>query len=212
MIKYRAMLVDMRLGTLCLGFCLLSRVAHADGPGEGGTVSVRLEADDERATLERHVDGEIESGAEPWREICVTPCAAHVRSDAALRVGGQRLNPSKPFHLPEGRSEVTVKADVGTKAQTAWGYVFMLGGGGIALNGAAFLLMGSVFPNEPGTENVGHTFTTIGAVTLGLGLVAVVGGIVLVTTDDTTVQVAEKRAPRLALPGGFQLRPNGFVF
>jgi hypothetical protein len=207
-----AMLVARRLGTLCVGLCLLSRVAHAEGPEEGGTVSVRLDSDDERATLERHVDGEIESGAEPWREICITPCTAHVRPDAALRVGGQRLNPSKPFHLPEGRSEVSVKADVGTKAQTAWGYVFMLGGGGVAVNGAAFLLMGSVFPSDRDTQNIGHTFTTIGAVTLGIGLVAVVGGIVLVTTDDTTVQVAKKRGPRFALPGGLELRPNGFVF
>lgn len=206
------MLVDMRLGTLCVGLCLLARSAHADGPEEGGAVSVRLDADDERATLERHVSNETESGAEPWRELCITPCQARVPADAALRVGGQRINPSKPFHLPEGRSEVSVKADVGTKAHTAWGYVLMLGGGGVAVSGAGFLLMGSVFPDDRETGNIGRAFTTFGAVTLGIGLAAVVGGIVLVTTDDTTVQVAQKRAPRLALPGGFELRPNGFVF
>jgi hypothetical protein len=193
---------------------LSSGVAHAEDSATNipeATVSVRLDADDPRATLERHAGREAQPGVDPWQELCVAPCKTHVPADSALRVGGERLNPSRPFHLPEGRADVSAVAEVGTRAHTAWGYVLLLGGGGLALNGASFMVLGSIAPKERSTDGFGTAFTVAGGVMLGLGLAAAVGGIVLLSTDDTTVRIST-REPRLALPGGLELRPNGIVF
>ena len=130
---------------------------------------------------------------------------------------------SRSFRLPEGQTSVAITAETGSTSTTVWGAIMAIGGGGIAVFvGLPLLLAGALANSIDDTTDefdrtdddldgsglvLAGTVVTLGGVALGIG------GLVMLSGNSTTVDVSRvQSAPRIALPGGFELGPRGFTF
>ncbi len=88
------------------------------------TVTVDLQANDGRATVERRLgttslvgwpftDASFASVGH-WEQACVAPCEVKLDPHFTYRVSGDGLTPSESFALPRGKDQVKLWADMGS--------------------------------------------------------------------------------------------------
>ena len=125
------------------------RTAHADEPAAARATVVQLDADDQRATIERRVGTQSPSGMPlletglfsvgQWEHACVAPCTLKLDTRYAYRVAGDGLVPTDSFELPHDADRVRVDAKMGSSTGRVAGVVTTGGGilaiaaGGLAL-------------------------------------------------------------------------------
>jgi hypothetical protein len=191
-------------------------IARVDGPGAelfaGPKVSVRFQADDERAALQKYL------GSGNWARICLTPCSGQVSADATYRVGGEGLISSEPFRLRPPPKATRVEAEVHTRARRVGGAILGVGGGGLALMGLSFYAVGAAgsYDNNNGqtqtlTPDEQRGFKTAGGVMMALGVAAGVAGLVLLLNSSSEAHVSKTRSA-LKLGKNLRLGPAGLQF
>jgi hypothetical protein len=184
--------------------------AAAEPEGESSKVAVEFTADHGNAALERHRE---ESGT--WRSVCIAPCRRKLDSSVSYRVRGDGIVASDAFYLPSDRERLTLRAEVATKGERTFAAVMAVGGGIVALNGLGILAAGAVMNSveEDGSDfsDTGDTLVVVGGVTVALGVVAGIYGLVNLF-DKTETHVSLAQPPRVALPFGLEATPGGIAF
>lgn len=161
-------------------------------------VSVTLNADDSRATIERRVgttsyaglplaDASFGSIAQ-WEQACVAPCQLQLDKRYSYRVAGDGLTPSDSFTLPQDRDRLKLDAKMGSSYGRLGGIgLTILGTGGVVL-GAAAVVLTPIFASQDVGSSVFRTGMLAGGVSvLSLGAIAVGAGIFLWATNGTTI-------------------------
>jgi hypothetical protein len=178
---------------------------------ESAKVSVRFDADDPRAALEKFVG--------IWRPVCLSPCEGELSRDGSYRIGGDGIRPSEPFGLPEGTAKVKVRASVGTDGRGVGGGFLAIGGGVVAYVGAMVFLF-SLVPTSDSSSSISSSgrssARTVGAVMMIGGVGAGIGGLIMLLNNKTDVDVSAAssvaRGTRLKLFGSLELGPQGILF
>jgi hypothetical protein len=156
--------------------------------------------------VEGSEDGEVQQRRGPrgeWTTVCSGPCDMALPMGNDYRIAGGSIRPSGVFHLSGAPGDrVTINVNPGSKAWFVLGIVGTSLGGAVALVGLFVGLIGSVGvtvsptgstdrQNWQGVENAGW-------VTFGVGAVAVVGGILLITGNARTSAAPEAGPPQQA--------------
>lgn len=135
--------------------------------------------------LERYEGG----GAQPgnWVRVCSSPCDREVAAGPEYRIAGEGIRGSHVFALEGAR--VTLTADVATKAKFKTGIVLEIVGVSSLLAGGTLIAAGQP-TGELGVrryrEDDSTTMRDVGLVTMGVGLLAAVPGLVLVLENTST--------------------------
>ncbi len=145
-------------------FALERSVVHvaSDRPGSW------LEA---RSTLEDH----------GWERVCAAPCnRAIVVQGALLRVTAPGMTPSNGFRIEHGPGTALVKVEGGSATSRSYGILALGVGIPISLTGMGLYGYGR-YADQTGTR-------TAGAVTLGIGALAVLASLPLLVSGSTDVR------------------------
>jgi len=167
-------------------------------------VLVHLDADDPHAMLATSSgygeggDGHVSIQIEEYRSFCMVPCDKSV-PPGVYRIVGRDLVSTDDFSIPDGARSVQLAATMHGRARRGWGKVLSNGGGVFSVVGVFFLIIApqmkldpSGVPNgiayDPGFDNRSG-FYAMGGVTLGVGVALLVGGIYLLATGSSSVEV-----------------------
>ncbi|MEJ7734986.1 MAG: hypothetical protein WKG00_38080 [Polyangiaceae bacterium] len=123
------------------------------------------------------------------RVACTSPCDQTIDGSRGQKfvVAGDGVPASRPFYLNEASGETMVKVDPGSPGRGAGGGVLVTIGTLGALTAATLLIVGAV--NDSPSSNL----STIGGITLGASATALVGGIVMIATSGTDVEIMPRR-------------------
>jgi hypothetical protein len=176
--------------------------ATANAPKQ---VSVTLNADDSRATIERRVgttsyaglplaDASFGSIAQ-WEQACVAPCQLQLDKRYSYRVAGDGLVPSDSFTLPQDRDRLKLDAKMGSSYGRLGGIgLTILGTGGVIVGAAAVVLTPIFASQDVGSSAFRTGFFASGVSVLSLGAIAVGAGIFLWATNGTTIRPVNENA------------------
>jgi len=181
--------------SLFLGFRLFSSPLHAEEASPSvppahtvlpypqlfasrGTVTFTASSDS--AFLQREVAGNGD-----WVDVCRAPCSAVIDYGARYHVDGPGLSTSRELLFSPGASRA--HADTGSLGLRVGGIVTTATGGAVALvgltiSGLSSQCEGSARCDANGNRHLGQTV-------LGVGVAAVVAGIVMIASGRTTVEV-----------------------
>jgi hypothetical protein len=127
--------------------------------------------------------------AEPWVEVCWTPCDGMTSPYLAYRIAGDGVVPSAPFSLPLAKDgRVSLRVAPKSSDKRAGGFALLGGGGALALAGVAVI---AASPRSSGA-------TSNDSVTSNQRFDAMSGGTLLILAGVTT-----------ALAGGAWVYDNG---
>jgi hypothetical protein len=183
----------------------IEHIDRASASGSGGvsrapranasTAWVHIESD-RPVRLER--EGEGHARGSEWETICASPCDAEVPLGSDVRIGGEGIRTSRPFHLnaaPGERVELVVNA--GTRGGFVGGIILTSVGPIVSLIGAVVLVaaseqnqLDSLVVDGVAQQNTTTTNTT-GAKTVGVvlvigGIALTIGGILMLTGNART--------------------------
>lgn len=180
------------------------RTAQADEPAPTAAV-VQLDADDQRATIERRVGTQSPSGMPvletglfsvgQWEHACVAPCTLKLDTRYAYRVAGDGLVPTDSFSIPQSADRVRVDAKMGSStgrvagALTTGAGIFAIAAGGLALIATPILASEDV-----GSQGFRTGVLAGGVSALSVGVLAVGVGTFLWLTNGSTAhtQIASR--------------------
>ena len=177
------------------------RTAHADEPAPTpapasapapavvttGTAVVQLDADDQRATIERRVGTQSPSGMPlletglfsvgQWEHACVAPCTLKLDTRYAYRVAGDGLVPTDSFSIPQSADRVRVDAKMGSStgrvagALTTGAGILAIAAGGLALIATPILASEDVGSQgfRTGVLAGGVSAVSVGVLAVGVG-------------------------------------------
>lgn len=189
------------------------RTAHADEPAgppaaaaapapAGGSAVVELEADDNRATIERRVGTQSPSGLPlletgivsvgQWEHACVAPCTLKLDTRYSYRVAGDGLVPTDSFSLPRSGDRVRVDAKMGSSTGRIAGVVATVGGAlAVAAGGAALIATPILKSEDVGSEGFRSAVLAGGVGALSLGVLAAGIGTYLWLTNGSTARTTQ---------------------
>lgn len=124
-----------------------------------------------------------------WIPVCSSPCARTVRPDFEYRVGGEWLNPSRPFVL---YAPTTITAHVGTRENRALGIIGMSVGIPVMFAGLILTLLGMKSDDDGGS---GALWAGLGV--LAAGGVTTFGSAAVISANRTTVDLRERTVAKL---------------
>ncbi|HEY1958331.1 MAG TPA: hypothetical protein VGH28_22095 [Polyangiaceae bacterium] len=154
-------------------------------PARAQEATVRVHVDgDPRAVLETRYDG-------PWAAICNAPCDIRVPLDASYRINGDGIQQSKKFSLPSTYGVARVDVTSGDAGIHALGIVGLALGAGSMMAGLTTMIV-AVFSESCSDCIGGFANTTepnVAWALMGAGLVAMIGGGVLVGETKTQVSL-----------------------
>ena len=173
-------------------------------PAAAGAV-VQLDADDQRATIERRVGTQSPSGMPlletglfsvgQWEHACVSPCTLKLDTRYSYRVAGDGLVPTDSFSLPRSADRVRVDARMGSSTGRVAGVV-ATGGGIVAIGAGALALIATpiLHSEDIGSEGfrTGVLAGGIGAVSIGAVAVAVGAYLWLTNSSTARTEVASR--------------------
>jgi len=177
------------------------RTAHADEPAAAPATVVQLDADDQRATIERRVGTQSPSGMPlletglfsvgQWEHACVAPCTLKLDTRYAYRVAGDGLVPTDSFALPHDADRVRVDAKMGSSTGRVAGVV-TTGGGilAIAAGGLALIATPILASEDVGSQGFRSGVLAGGVGALSVGVLAVGIGTILWLTNGSTAHAA----------------------
>jgi hypothetical protein len=143
------------------------------------TAVVQLDADDQRATIERRVGTQSASGIPlletglfsvgQWQQACVAPCTLALDTRYSYRVAGDGLVPTDSFALPRSEGRVRVDAKMGSSTGRVAG-ALVTGGGLLAIAAGTVALVATPILHS---EDVGSEGFRTGVLAGGLGALSV---------------------------------------
>jgi hypothetical protein len=168
-------------------------------PAPAPAAVVQLEADDNRATIERRVGTQTPTGLPlletgivsvgQWEQACVAPCTMKLDTRYSYRVAGDGLVPTDSFSLPRSGDHVRVDAKMGSSTGRALGIVATVGGAlAVAAGGAALIATPILKSEDVGSEGFRTAVLAGGVSALSLGVVAVGIGTLLWLSNGSTAQ------------------------
>ncbi len=179
--------------------------------GESGASGARrvVEVRGERGVLEGRVnpegDATFEAGDKRgWERVCVLPCARPLDPALEYRIAGRGVQRSRPFRVPAAEAEMLLDVDAGSRAQRVTGIVFIPVGGTTLLGGLLAGALAGAFDNQ---EAQLTSFVVAGA-----GALLMTTGIVMVSSNRTTVRALVRGGPAVELASGLTLTPRGLTF
>ena len=166
---------------------------------------VQLDADDNRATIERRVGTASPSGMPlletglfaigQWQHACVAPCTLALDTRYSYRVAGDGLVPTDSFSLPRTGDRVRVDAKMGSSTGRVAG-ALTTGGGLLAIAAGTVALVATPILHS---EDVGSEGFRTGVLAGGIGAVSVgviavgVGAFLWLTNGSTAhTQIASR--------------------
>jgi len=166
---------------------------------------VQLDADDNRATIERRVGTQSPSGLPlletgffslgQWQHACAAPCTVALDTRYSYRVAGDGLVPTDSFALPRSGDHVRVDAKMGSSTGRVAG-ALTTGGGLLAIAAGTVALVATPILHS---EDVGSEGFRTGVLAGGVGAVSVgvlavgVGAFLWFTNGSTArTQVASR--------------------
>ncbi|MDB5214410.1 MAG: hypothetical protein JWO86_2337, partial [Myxococcaceae bacterium] len=162
-----------------------------------GTAVVQLDADDQRATIERRVGTQSPSGMPlletglfsvgQWEHACVAPCTLKLDTRYAYRVAGDGLVPTDSFSLPHDADRVRVDAKMGSSTGRVAG-VLMTGAGilAVAAGGVALIASPILASEDVGSQGFRTGVLAGGVGALSVGIIAIGVGTILWLTNGST--------------------------
>gem|GEM_PF-2597020 len=211
--SFTALLV---VGPGIVGLVGMPRAAHAEDamPEEGHRpaqpaappsiattppVTVELDADDARATIERRVGTTSPSGLPlvetglftvgQWQHQCAAPCSVKLDPRYAYRVAGDGLVPSDSFVLPRAGERVRVDARMGSSAGRVVGALGIAGGAvATALGGLALVASPVLASEDVGSQGFRDAVVIGGATVAAVGVLAVGAGLYLWFANGSTAR------------------------
>jgi hypothetical protein len=189
---------------------IVPRTARADEPAAApaagppvapATAVVQLDADDNRATIERRVGTQSPSGMPlletglfsvgQWEHACVAPCTLKLDTRYSYRVAGDGLVPTDSFALPHDADRVRVDAKMGSSTGRVAGVV-ATGGGilAIAAGGLALIATPILASEDVGSQGFRTGVLAGGVGALSVGVLAVGIGTILWLTNGSTAHTA----------------------
>lgn len=145
-------------------------------------VLVRLSADDvvlQQRRIVVRADGEESS----WIEACAAPCDRRLPLGGEYRVDGAWIMPSKPFSLREQAlgNKVGITVDRSSSVAFGAGIGMIVIGGAAFVAGAGFAIYGNMLNQTPCPYDCAMSgFQVGGLISLGVGLVLTIIGVVMV--------------------------------
>ena len=169
------------------------------------TAVVQLDADDQRATIERRVGTASPSGMPlletglfsvgQWEHACVAPCTLKLDTRYAYRVAGDGLVPTDSFSIPQSADRVRVDAKMGSSTGRVAG-ALTTGAGllAIAAGGLALIATPILASEDVGSQGFRTGVLAGGVSAVSVGVVAVTVGAFLWFTNGSTAhtQVAAR--------------------
>jgi len=166
---------------------------------------VQLDADDNRATIERRVGTQSPSGMPlletglfsvgQWQHACVAPCTLALDTRYSYRVAGDGLVPTDSFSLPRTGDRVRVDARMGSSTGRVAG-AMTTGGGLLAIAAGAVALVATpiLHSEDVGSEGFRTGVLAGGIGAVSVGVIAVGVGTFLWLTNGSTAhtQVASR--------------------
>ena len=145
-----------------------------------------------------------------WRTKCTVPCEDRLSLNARYRIGGEGVQPSSTFVLPQTKTPLVLHVDAGSLAANRWGRVLTLFGiVGVALGGT-LLGAGALVGRGAYHDHSTSTACYHGAeVALPAGGLLLIPGIILWATNGTHVTTQDGRSLAKAGP---HLAPQGLTF
>lgn len=126
-----------------------------------------------------------------WSPVCRAPCGDVVSRRANYIIKGDGIRPSMSFSLLNTPSAVNLRVKAGSSGAFVGGLMLMSVVGVLGtVGGVTTIVMGEVLAGSPSTSR--STVTTlrgVGYTTLAVGLLSIAGGIALMVTSKTTVQL-----------------------
>lgn len=171
----------------------------AEEKAAGKTVTVELQSNSARATIEKRV-GTTSLPALPfsdtsfgsvshWEHACVAPCELKLDPHYAYRVAGDGLTPSQSFALPRNKDKVTLSAEMGSSPARLSGMALTALGIGSALLGGTALVLSPVLEGQDvGSKGFRTGVLAGGVVFLTAGVLEMSMGLYLWLTNGTTVR------------------------
>jgi hypothetical protein len=169
------------------------------------TAVVQLDADDNRATIERRVGTQSPSGMPlfetglfsvgQWEHACVAPCTLKLDTRYAYRVAGDGLVPTDSFSIPQSADRVRVDAKMGSSTGRVAG-ALTTGAGilAIAAGGLALIATPILASEDVGSQGFRTGVLAGGVTAVSVGVIAVgVGAFLWVTNGSTAhTQIASR--------------------
>jgi hypothetical protein len=167
---------------------------EAPASAQEGEVWVHLDAREGATLLQEQHGG-------PWTTVCTAPCDRPVRVDSRYRVMAGGMNPSGEFTMiapPGGRETLAVHG--GDRALVVTGKVTAAVGGVVAGVDLLVFLVGSAFAGgSDGGGGSSDSFNEACLAVLGLGALAIAGGVVLANANQQA-NVDQVALPSVAPP------------
>ena len=127
--------------------------------------------------------------ATQYQLVCGSPCDKTLDGSDGSQyfVAGKGIPKSSHFELSNYQGDVLADVSPGSTAQFTGGVTMLIIGGVATIGGTGLLILS----NTAFEENQ-STFTAVGAVSLGVGLAIIAGGIVMQTTSHTDVELSQR--------------------
>lgn len=166
--------------------------AAAAPSGKAGVARVHIDSE-EKVQLHEELDtqyaqaGGYALAVTRGRVACTSPCDQTIDGSRGQKfvVAGDGVPASKPFYLNEASGDTTVKVDPGSTGRAVGGGALITLGTLGAITAATLLIVNGVSDSAD--------LGTVGGVTLGASITALAGGIVLVATSGTDVEIVPRR-------------------
>jgi hypothetical protein len=143
-----------------------------------GSVLVRIMPNDQRVWLEsrpRH------DGSAAWQPVCQAPCDRRVEvEDRSLRIAGQGLRPSNPFHVKGDGDILKLSVRPGSERTHLWGRGLFVSGITLGIASGAVYGLGRVQDSDAAVVG--------GIIGMAVGGVALLGSLPLLFSGRTTVR------------------------
>ena len=182
------------------------------------TRAVVFTTDRPDAELQRHGLGLVDGiWVEGWHRVCVGPCSTAAPLGRRYRVTGPGIRQSKPFEIGPGERPLHLSATTSLMAPFIIGTVAIpVGGVAIGMGGlvAGFAKLCGTDNSDPHACDSRDTAEALGLLTVGLGVAAVVTGILLVAGGKTSVDGIEPAttASNGASPSSMRVTLRGIEF
>jgi hypothetical protein len=171
----------------------------AEQKPEGKTITVELQANDGRATIERRVGTTSLSGLPladtsfsavgHWEESCIAPCEVKLDPHYSYRVAGDGLTPTRSFALPRDKDRVRLSAEMGSSTGRLGGIVLTgLGVGSAVLGGAALIASPILESQDVGSKGFRSAVAVGGVIFLAAGVLEMGMGMYLWATNGSSVR------------------------
>lgn len=156
--------------------------------------------------------------ASDWQTVCTGNCVTSVYVGAIYRVDGPGMPKSDSFAVQPGGTPVNLKAEMGSNAGRAGGYIVATVGGITMFTGMLVWVANSMcyFCGEEAQHRANmRALTTGGPIMLG-GILILVGGSLLVSSNGTSLDFpyggARESKPLLRIGKGLELTLEGLKF